>query len=213
VINVAVTSVERTSNGWPVSGPWGQVSGRQVLMATGVYGGELVGRQLDLERRPRTVLMAEVDESVAVPALISAAHDSRLNDIYWVPPVVYPDGRRCIKIGGDLVDTPSLAPDQFDDWFNSNGNDTEADALVACLGALLPEVGFLSLKHMPCVITETPSGYPYIGWIDDGLAVAVAGNGSSAKSSDELGRLAATLFSEGGWSSKLDPAEFEPQFG
>ena len=39
------------------------------------------------------------------------------------------------------------------------------------------------------MITGTPTGHPYVGWIDDGLAVALAGNGSAAKSSDELGRL------------------------
>ena len=53
---------------------------------------------------------------------------------------------------------------------------------------------------------------PYIGMVDDGIGVAVAGNGSAAKSSDELGRLGASLFGEVGWDSGLDPSLFTPQF-
>ena len=37
--------------------------------------------------------------------------------------------------------------------------------------------------------------------VDDGIGVAIAGNGSAAKSSDELGRLGASLFGEAGWDS------------
>ena len=53
---------------------------------------------------------------------------------------------------------------------------------------------------------------PYIGMVDDGIGVAIAGNGSAAKSSDELGRLGASLFGEAGWDSGLDPSLFTPQF-
>ena len=60
------------------------------------------------------------------------------------------------------------------------------------------------------MVTGTRTGYPYIGWIDDGLAVSLGGNGSAAKSSDELGRLAATLFSADGWDDTIAASTFEP---
>ena len=52
---------------------------------------------------------------------------------------------------------------------------------------------------------------PYIGMVDDGIGVAIVGNGSAAKSSDELGRLGASLFDEAAGPG-LDPSLFTPQF-
>ena len=39
-----------------------------------------------------------------------------------------------------------------------------------------------------------------------------AATGSSAKSSDELGRLAASLFAPDGWTDTLNASLFAPQF-
>ena len=80
------------------------------------------------------------------------------------------------------------------------------------LRALLPDAPLGDVTTQPCVITGTPTGMPYIGMVDDGIGVAIAGNGSAAKSSDELGRLGASLFGEAGWDSGLDPSLFTPQF-
>ena len=52
---------------------------------------------------------------------------------------------------------------------------------------------------------------PYIGMVEEGVGVAIAGNGSAAKSSDELGRLGASLFGESGWDSELDAGLFTPR--
>ena len=73
----------------------------------------------------------------------------------------------------------------------------------------MPEVG--PVNSAPCVITSTPTELPYIGWVGDGVAVAIGGNGESAKSSDEIGRLAASLFTADGWTDSLDQAQFAPQ--
>ena len=53
---------------------------------------------------------------------------------------------------------------------------------------------------------------PYVGWVEDGLAVALGGCGSAAKSSDELGRLASTLFESEHWTDPLPSTAFEPVF-
>jgi len=60
-------------------------------------------------------------------------------------------------------------------------------------------------------VTETATEHPYLGFVDDGVAVAIGGNGSAAKSSDELGRLAASLFADDGWTDNLDLELFAPQ--
>jgi len=137
--------------------------------------------------------------------------DDRVDEIYWVPPVAYPDGSIRIKIGGNLKHFTPLGNDELVDWFHGDGNPVEIDSLTNNLRTLLPDSDFGSISTAPCVITGTNTGVPYIGWAEDGVAVAVGGNGSSAKSSDELGRLGASLFSESGWGSALDPAQFDPQ--
>jgi sarcosine oxidase len=128
-----------------------------------------------------------------------------------VPPVRYPDGRVCLKIGGSPATGPVLDPSDLVDWYRSDGDATEAAALEASLRALLPGVELASISTAPCVVTATPSGYPYLGFAGGEVAVAVAGNGSAAKSSDELGRLAASLLSADGWTDSLDRALFEPR--
>ena len=96
------------------------------------------------------------------------------------------------------------------DRFRGDGSQIEVEALEHSLRSLLPQAELAELVAAPCVVTGTPNGYPYIGWVDDGLAVALGGNGSAAKSSDELGRLAASLFADDGWTDSLPAELFEP---
>ena len=95
--------------------------------------------------------------------------------------------------------------------FHADGYGPEIEALVVALRALLPNVEYSSITSRPCVITRTPTELPYLGFVEDGIAVAIGGNGSAAKSSDEIGRLAASLFTDDGWTDSLDEALFQPQ--
>ncbi len=210
IVAEAATSVERRSggDGFGIAGPWGSVEARRVVIATGSFGHGLLGaddeRRLGLVRRPRTVVLAELGqdadgEARPLPSLIMRDQtDDRLASTYWVPPVVYPDGRTYLKIGGVLAVDQEIAagPDphgELVDWFHGSGDPNEADALRSALAARLPGRPIPSSTTVPCVYTGTASGLPIIDWLDDGLAVAVGGNGAAAKSSDELGRLAAAL--------------------
>ena len=61
---------------------------------------------------------------------------------------------------------------------------------------------------MPCVYTGTRSGYPLVSMVDERderVVVALGGNGSAAKSSDELGRLAAALVAASTAGDDLGP--------
>ena len=211
VVPHAVDSLTQGTGALVAAGAWGQVTAARVLVATGAFGSELLGTELDVDRRPRTVLLAEAADDPRLPGFICAAPpDERLEEIYWVPPVMYPDGRRCLKIGGALRHHHWLEPSDLVDWFHSDGSSEEAEALEHTLRSLLPDTRFTSMATAPCVITGTPTGHPYIGWINDHVAVAIGGNGSAAKSSDELGRLAASLFDADGWSDSIDPDVFAP---
>lgn len=218
VVDDAVTAIERTSSGFSLSGGWGSITADRVLIATGAFGRGLLGGLSEgepvLERRARTILLAEVGPmATPVPSLIvDDPPDDRLTNIYWVPPVEFPDGRTYLKIGGTLTEDRSIDDEaELIEWFGGTGYGAEIEALEAALRGLLPDVELTSFSSKPCVVTVTPSEHPYIGFVDDGVAVALGGNGSAAKSSDEIGRLAAALFSDDGWNDPLDPAMFEPQ--
>jgi len=213
VVTEAAASAKPIAGGYEVAGPWGSIRADRMLVATGAFGRHLIDAELRLDRVPRTVVMAEMADPGNIPSLIlEQPPDSRLRSIYWVPPVRYPDGRLCLKIGGSLAADPKVAGDEeLVSWFHGNGDPAEAEALTNSLRGLLPGADITSVTTAPCVITNTPTGHPYIGWLDDGLAVAIGGNGEAAKSSDEIGRLAASLFSADGWTDSLSAETFTPQ--
>lgn len=212
VIDDAVTSVERRDGGFELSGRFGSVMADRILVAAGAFASELFDWKLDVERRARTIVMARLADDGRIPSLIlDQPPDDRVHEIYWVPPVEYPDGSVRIKIGGNLKETVLLEPDDLTEWFHTDGDPNEVDSLTNNLHALLPDAALGDIVTAPCVITGGASGMPFIGMVDDGIGVATAGNGSAAKSSDELGRLGASLFSDSGWESDLDPALFTPQ--
>ena len=212
VVKEAATAVRRDTGGFEVVVPSGPITAGRVLLTTGAFGAELLDGALDVTRYQRTTVTAEIPDDGRLPCLIlSSPPDARLLRIYWVPPVRYRDGRVALKIGGELAEPHVLEPPDLVDWFHGDGDDDEAGALKATLTALLPGVPVRSWVQRPCVYTETPTGLPYVGWVEDGLAVAIGGNGAAAKSSDEWGRLAAGLFAADGWTDSLPASLFAPR--
>lgn len=219
VIDHPVLTLEPSAGRFELGGSWGTLVADRVLVATGAFANHLVDRRVPTVRKPRTVLLVELDLDAedgvdpSIPSLIlGPAPDSRLESIYWVPPVRFPDGRMMLKIGGapHPDDDPVIGsgPDGDEElirWFRSDGDPDEADALAACVASLLPGHSVRSMATSPCVLTTTPSGYPVIDWLEPGLAVAIGGNGSAAKSSDELGRLAAQLVTDGVAANRSAP--------
>lgn len=213
VVDRVVTVVDRSGDRWRFAGPFGEMTADRMLLATGGFGSSLRPVDLQLVRRPRTVVMAEIPAEVGdrLPALIhDRIVDPDLEGIYWTPPVRYPDGHSYLKIGGDLRPHPEAAEAELSAWFRGNGDPREIAALIRMIGVLLPGVEISNVWSKPCVVVVTPTGNPYVGWIADGLAVALGGNGAAAKSSDEIGRLAATLF-DLGWDTTYDPESFAPR--
>ena len=138
VIDDAVRAVERRNGGFELSGAFGSIMADRILVSTGGFGSELFDWKLDVERRARTIVMARLADDGRIPSLIlDQPPDDRVQEVYWVPPVEYPDGSVRIKIGGNMKDTILLEPDELVDWFHGDGDPAEID----CLGnnrALLP---------------------------------------------------------------------------
>lgn len=221
IVAEAATSITPSASGsgstsgsgsrFTVAGSWGSIEADRVVVATGSFGHGLldadIERRLGLIRRPRTVLLAELgpdpDSTRHVPSLIMRDQtDDRLASVYWVPPVRYPDGRTYLKIGGVLatdieIGTGPNPHAELVDWFAGSGDPVEIDALHKTLETRLPDRPILSTDAVPCVYTGTDHGRPIIDQVDDGLVVALGGNGAAAKSSDEIGRLAAALVATG----------------
>lgn len=194
------------------------VKAKKVLLATGAYANQLLDYPLALTNKPRTILLAElstaeVERLKKIPTLIYK-HIPRLAtpSIYMLPPIKYPDGNYYLKIGGGYAHpmTTIDTPDQLCGWFQTGGSQAEAEALKEVLSSLIVDLRVRAFYQKPCVTAYTPQEYPFIDTLEDGqLFVAAGGCGAAAKSSNELGRVAAMLVVNNGWEYDLDWALFQ----
>ena len=215
ILPQTVTGYTRRNGVFEVTTDGGRrVRAAKLLIAAGAYTNHLLARPLAMQRKARTVMLAEIDEPEArrLKALPSTilwlADDPVLDSVYSTPAVRYPDGKVCIKIGGSRP-TPYLleTPEQFRQWFQGSGDAEELAALRNVLLFMLPGLRATSYGAKPCVVAYTAHNRPYIDRldVDEGFVVA-GGCGAGAKSCDEIGRVAAGLVETGAWSYDL-PAE------
>lgn len=197
---------------------------KRALITAGGYSNTLLGAKLDLRTKAHTILLAEISPAENerlrdMPAVISTFEHERVGSLYMLPPVPYPDGKTYIKLGpsGHAEELP--APEHFLDatsddrelldWFHTNGRADIAQVMKVALHRMIPGLKTLSQHSAPCLITYSAHGNPYINTLEsDRLYIATAGNGSAAKSSDEIGRLGAALCATDEWHSTLDHADF-----
>ncbi len=192
--------------------------GQRVLIAAGAYSDFLLENPPKLEKRPRTILMAEVSGTELerlqnLPAIIyyeGITHPD-LGGIYALPPIQYPDGRTYIKIGGRMLDLkPTETEMELREWFQTGGRSQEASALKDILHDIIIDLKSDSFQKKACVTIFTNHGYPYIDTLDEGrLFIATGGCGAAAKSSNEIGRLGANLMMTGEWQDDLESEIFQ----
>lgn len=180
----------------------------KVLIATGGFANlhAVLPRPLAIDPGGRVIVLVEaagdrLERLRAMPSIV-ADGCAPLAHVYVLPPVLYPDGRWYVKIGSGQFPHPLRTLDEFGDWFRGAGPAEDRDALLATLLALLPDLVGGPAHTDTCVVTSTVGGYPYLDLIEGGrIGIAVGGNGAAAKSSDEIGRLAADLLLAGEWRS------------
>ncbi|AZQ67026.1 FAD-dependent oxidoreductase [Silicimonas algicola] len=172
-------------------------SADRVIVAAGGWTDAVLGRAAVLEVYARTVAFHEIgpaeDERLRdMPSFVYDSPDS----IYVLPPIRYPDGKVWLKLGGDPEDV--LLPDQdaVGAWFRNGGSVEIGHHLTDTIRRLLPGLAFESRHIAPCVTTWTDTRVLEIRRLSPRLIVAAGGNGSGAKCSDELGRMAAALTTE-----------------
>ena len=193
---------------------------RKLLLAVGGYSNTLLHRKLVLPTKGHTILLAqmppeEIERLRAMPAIISTFDHDTVSSLYMLPPLPYPDGKTYIKLGlsGGLQELPAPEPffdavnddRQLLDWFRGDGRADIAEAMKTALQRMIPGLKARSFQAVPCLITNSAHGKPYIDALDDGrIYLATAGNGYAAKSSDEIGRIGAMLCARDEWRSDLN---------
>jgi sarcosine oxidase len=190
---------------------------RKVLIAAGAFSNcwRLLPRQLKLRIKSETILLAEVTAQEAarlhgMPAVGYAINSPVLDDIYLLPPLQYPDGRYYAKMGcNTAADQFFTTFEEMRAWFVSGDSDIYAADLQDALQSILPDLKINSFITKRCIVTYTARGLPYIDEVQPGkIYVAVGGNGTGAKSSDAIGRLAADLLQRGEFSAGFERAWF-----
>jgi len=194
-------------------------SAEKVLLATGGFSiaENLLQKPVEMKVYGRTVTFFEVSEAEAealsgMPSLISVKPDD-VDSIYMLPPIRYPDGKHYIKIGGDPDDLEFETEAELRAWFRTAGRDKAREHLVRIFHELVPGVKRPPSFTNSCAVSYSPSGYPMIGYTSSSrVAVLVGCNGTSAKSSDEIGRLGAELLLAGRIKDEGYATDFSAHF-
>jgi len=206
VVAEAAVAISESGSGVTIRTRSGDVEAERALVAAGGHTPSLLGRvggraeggsaarALGLTVYARTVALFRLGPAEA--ARLSGMPSMRCfgppgDAPYILPPIVYPDGRHWLKLGGDPVDRTLDGEAAIGDWFRSGGSVPVADALERQIRERLPGLAVEERRVMPCMTTFSRTGLPVIGPLSQRLAIATGGCGKAAKCSDELGRLAA----------------------
>ena len=212
-------SLDKHTGQWRVMLASGEeIRSHKVLVATGAYTGVagLLPRRLEFLVRAAMIMEAEVapDSPATYPTTLYAKTDGE--EDFWgllMPPIRYADGRTILKtMDGYYGPAPLEGQPAIRDWMLSDGHADHHETLRRALREVYPSLAVRSTRFRPCLIADTPSRYPYIDMLDDGLGVVAGGNGKSAKSSDEIGRLAARMIRRGSWDSSLPHSVFAARY-
>ncbi|OWV76875.1 FAD-dependent oxidoreductase [Rhizobium sp. R339] len=191
--------------------------GEKVLLAAGGFSiaENLLPQPVAMTVYGRTVTLFEASEADAarLAAMPSLILDVPGIHIYLLPPIRYPDGKFYLKIGGDPDDLVLRSDAEMRAWFRTEGRESVRSHLQRIVAGLVPDMTPLSISTAACVVSFTESSYPMIGYTSSpGIAVLTGCAGTSAKSSDEIGRLGAELLLSGRISEQGYSTDFTPQF-
>ncbi|CAM6103665.1 unnamed protein product [Calypogeia fissa] len=227
LVRETVVSLERTPNGVRIVTDSGRtLVATRVLISADVYTKFLVKKPKLVTRTvPESILLAEVGPEEerrlqGMPSLIWRLKEHKqLHSVYACPPIRYPNGKTYVKIGGSYHQEPTLSThEEIVEWFHSDGHEGEVEILLGVLKKLVPGLAVESVDRKSCINTYTAHNYPYIDAVDGKrheeaqFFVVTGGNGASAKSSDEIGRIAALLVEHRCWTYDLEAFNFKTVF-
>lgn len=191
----------------------------RVLVATGPHARDrrLLPVLPDLRPVGRTVVRFEVaagDPAFhAMPSFIVAPDSADPgNSFYGVAPVAYPGGGLWLKAGNGCLD--SRLPDSaaVRNWFNAGGSAEEVEIVRGQVLKVFPALAGARWRTEPCAVVETATGHPFIGRAPghERIGIALGCNGYAAKSCIALGRIAAAMIRDDGWSATPEAGPLRP---
>jgi len=187
---------------------------RAIVAAGGFTNFGLLPVHLQWAVNGRTVVRFQLDDATVkalgpVPSIIGeGTWQGERHHFYALPPIEYPDGHRYFKIGGGGPERRLDTLEQAQAWFRGIDRPPEVEELVGLAHDLAPALRGTPVSWLRCITTSTPTGYPYLSSLSDRIVVAAGGNGSAAKSSDEIGRLAAIIATGQPWPSEYRLDDF-----
>ncbi|KAJ8601106.1 hypothetical protein CTAYLR_007837 [Chrysophaeum taylorii] len=204
-ISEEVRRVVKTSTSFSIELEHGRVEATDgVLVCAGAFtslGGLVPDPPLDIHLAGAQALLCELSpkSTAALADMPCLIYEGETADrcFYLLPPIRYPDGRMFLKIGPSTAFAPTLrSRSEVEAWFKRDSctPDFIAAARVA-IKDLLPGAEVVAARPLLCVTDASPNSHPYVDLLDDAQTwgVCTAGNGWAAKSSEELGSVAARM--------------------
>ncbi|XP_054756180.2 monomeric sarcosine oxidase-like [Lytechinus pictus] len=186
-----------------------EVLTRRVLLCTGCFSNfhHLLPdeKKLDLLLCKAVVVKAEVTKEDAMKIADMPTFWLGHEHAYILPPILYPDGKYFIKIGLSCSPSDSLQGlDKAAQWFYSKGKEHPAvKDTKDSLQRFMPDLKPVSLITDSCITTSTPTKQLYCDMLTAHTGILVGMNGWGAKSSDEIGRMGASMIGKGSWDYDL----------
>jgi len=193
---------------------------RKVIIATGAYAniGGLIPKKIEYEVVPHTVVYGEITNQhlpslKGMPSLSYRYGNDQMRYIYFMPPVLYPDGKHYVKIGHSFGSSLPINKESLTKWFQSDGDLTRVEWLKDTLKNLLPSINFKSFSSKSCVTSRSPTGKQYIDQFEDKQIFSIlADNGQCAKSADELGCIAKEFVLNGRFPKQFNQEDFKLRY-
>lgn len=222
VIAGTVVGVKTSHSGVAVATNDGrQYTGKRALLATGAFSNrpEFLPRPLALRKKTETVLLAELTSIAAetlstMPTIHYQIASPTVTSIYMVPPLQHLNGKIMLKFGANTrFDRYIETPAEIEHWYRDGPSGRAIADLRSEFEPLFPGLDVVDWHTSRCVITFTPHGHPIIDTLIPGrLYAAAGGNGHSAKWSDGIGGLVASLALTNEWTDSIDPDRFKAQY-
>ncbi|WP_120501559.1 FAD-binding oxidoreductase [Roseovarius sp. EL26] len=217
-IQAEIVDIAETTQGTALTAADGsRYHAQKVIVATGGFSHStgLLPNPVPLTVYARTITFFELDAAECarlkdMPSLIYV-RKGFTEGIYALPPVLYPDGKTYIKIGGDPSDIALETDQDIKEWFRTDGSSEVRDLLAQELLGFMPELKYHSISSGSCVTSVTPTDMPLIYPQTDRIIALTGGNGAGAKCADELGRLGAMVANGQSLDKEGYDARFTPE--
>jgi sarcosine oxidase len=196
----------------------GQTLGAErALIATGGFtnASGLLARKLVLPLYGVTAVLVEAKqeprpEIPTVTFTLGPAGAPRTG--FAMPPLRYPDGRHYLKCATASSVTTPLGDAELGTWFRGAGRVEDGPEIAALLREVLPGFEPGAVRTLPCMVSYTATGLPYVDRVSARVGIACGCNANGVMSSDEIGRLAAAMMRDAPWTGPISADQLRAHF-